>query len=155
MERVGGREIIGTCKFQPLYHGWKTLLRLVWLKAQISYMFWEFCVCKTHAKTLPSAATLHHSNMPFPREDVGVLYMNSSCVQHILKLRGKQMKAKQEGYPESRPLHFPGIFLSCGVGTLLENVTWKMSVSTSIKLSTAENKHTEFYMLLTSSFIWL
>lgn len=63
---------------------------------------------------LPSAATLHHSNMPFPREDVGVLYMNSSCVQHILKLRGKQMKAKQEGYPESRPLHSPGIFLSCG-----------------------------------------
>lgn len=63
---------------------------------------------------LPSAATLHHSNMPFPREDAGVLYMNSSCVQHILKLRGKQMKAKQEGYPESRPLHFPGIFLSCG-----------------------------------------
>lgn len=63
---------------------------------------------------LPSAATLHHSNMPFPWEDVGVLYMNSSCVQHILKLRGKQMKAKQEGYPESRPLHFPGIFLSCG-----------------------------------------
>lgn len=70
---------------------------------------------------LPSGSTLHHSNMLFPEEDrPSIKHVFQLCTAHS-EVKGKQMKAKQRGYPESWPLLSVFLALSCHavVGSLL------------------------------------